>query len=520
MLDSESPVLSMNKIHMPKLKNVESALLTLERAQKLHLLIHLITNLKQSLVICGPKGIGKTALIDELTKCEKDILSLVNIQASSDLSFENLQYQLVRLLENQLGFDAENEDVSDVLSMLDKNHQKVVIIIDDAGRLMPGLIDTLIQFASENQSLKIVFSLTLDEMQLKKNSDRRIDDCHFIDIPPLTKKQCGFFLRSLSAQPGTNLEFNDINDQLIEKIYEKTDGVPGEIISEASKGNNFDIVSLWKYKWIGLVIIVALLLTTFASFLFNDEPESKQSREESISDNKSEKVEITPYYVRPETDVEINDPQIIEVENVNEKKSNEDQSSEIPVKKTEHKNSGVAKKAEKITLEDSIQHKKKTSIFHDEQEKNEIIELLGASAEKKIEPEKTSKKLVDKKRIKTVSIETKKKADENNKELKKDAIIRADDSMWVLKQPKNSYTMQLIVLSTQDAVSGFLSEYTSLSDNLKFFRKRKKGDNQYVVIYGSFKDAATASLKMKSLPPRFRKAWIRSFRGLQEMIKK
>lgn len=523
MQDNESPVFRMNKIHMPKIKSVESALLTLERAQKLHLLIHLITNLQQSLVICGSKGIGKTVLIDELTKCDKDTLSLVCIQGSSDLSFENFQYQLVRLLENQLEFDAENQDVSDVLSMLDKNNHKVVVIFDDAGLLMPRLIDTLIQFASENQCLKIVFSLTLDEIQLKKSSDRRIDDCHFIDIPPLTEKQCGVFLRSLSSQPGINLEFNNINEQLIEKIYKKTNGIPGEIIYEVSKENNFNIISLEKYKWTGLALIAALILTVLTNYLFNGEPEVSQSGDKNnlpLSKNKPEKVERTHYYVQSETDVEINNPQVDKVNKNEPKKSFPDK---IPVQKYEHKIKVVEKKAQQIKVkEDPFPQKKEkeNSKLQESIEKNKIAKLLGENTEQKIISDPPSKKLIDEDRIKTVPKEIKKKTDEKSEKLKKDVLVRADDSMWVLRQPKNHYTMQLIVLSTQDAVSGFLSEYKGLSDNLKFFRKRKQGENQYVVIYGSFKDAATASLKMKSLPARFRKAWIRSFRGLQEMIKK
>ena len=49
----------------------ETALITLERFQKLDLLIHLITNLKSSLVLCGPKGIGKTRLLTELKISKK-----------------------------------------------------------------------------------------------------------------------------------------------------------------------------------------------------------------------------------------------------------------------------------------------------------------------------------------------------------------------------------------------------------------------------------------------------------------
>ena len=60
MQDKDPFSFQFNKNQISSTRAEESSLITLERSQKLDLLIHLITNLRQSLVICGPNGIGKT----------------------------------------------------------------------------------------------------------------------------------------------------------------------------------------------------------------------------------------------------------------------------------------------------------------------------------------------------------------------------------------------------------------------------------------------------------------------------
>jgi len=143
MQDNESSAYYVKKNEVSQPRRVsESSLITLERSQKLDLLIHLISNLRQSLVICGPNGIGKTTLLDELEVRKQDLWSMVTIQASSNLSLESIQDGLFRFLKEK---DAEykNQELESILSELDKQNHKIVVIIDDAGKLIPGLWKTL-----------------------------------------------------------------------------------------------------------------------------------------------------------------------------------------------------------------------------------------------------------------------------------------------------------------------------------------------------------------------------------------
>lgn len=562
---------------MPNVKSAESALLTIERAQKLDLLIHLITNLRQSLVICGSNGIGKTTLLEELKKCEKDGLPVLSIPASSNLSFESFQGQLVKSLVKHLDYHVENQEVSAVLSLFEKKNHKIVIIIDDAGQLVPGLITTIIQYASENQCLRIVFALTPDEIQLKNNSDHGIEDCHFIEIPPLTKKQCGVFLQNLSAQPEVALSFNDINEPLIEHVYRETHGIPGAIISEVSKGVKNTVISWESYKWIGLALAAGLAVTLGGFFIFDEPEQDYNGRKNNAYQvaNESENTVITGSYDLPDEEdtpqvgVDSDDKKqekerfsrqkeqkedqvteiiennvagavkevipaeviehIVKVPAVVATVSNPSLNSELPVtnsvRKPEQQTKVSVEKLEKSQVKEAF-------IQGSEQEKNISIQTLikkindietarasDGSLEQKNSPEKTIKQ-PNKDTVKAAVTKSKDKISNKKERTRKESAAIKDDSKWILKQPENYYTMQLIVLSKRDAVTGFLQEYPKLLDGLKFFQKRKQGGSQFVVIYGSFKDAATASKKMKSLPPRYRKAWIRSFGGLHKMVKK
>ena len=98
MQGNETLAAHIKKKQVSPVSVIESSLITIERSQKLDLLIHLISNLRQSLVICGPYGIGKTTLLDELEVRKKELWSMLKIQASSNLSLESIQDKLLLFL--------------------------------------------------------------------------------------------------------------------------------------------------------------------------------------------------------------------------------------------------------------------------------------------------------------------------------------------------------------------------------------------------------------------------------------
>jgi DamX protein len=201
-------------------------LITKERTQKLDLLIHLLSNLTQALVVCGPEGIGKTTLLKILQERNTDSWRYCLIQGNAAISFEAIQEQLLRSQSAQPSPAAPGRPAG--------QYKQIVLVIDNAGALVPGLIAAIIQYAAASPVLKVVFALTHDELQVKRVSDRAIDDCHIVEIPSLSEKQCGDFLQHLSTLPYANVSFKAIGDNMVAHIYRETHGVPGRIIDKIS----------------------------------------------------------------------------------------------------------------------------------------------------------------------------------------------------------------------------------------------------------------------------------------------
>ena len=145
-------------------------------------------------------------------------------------------------------------------------------MIDEAGHLAPGLINTIIEYAAKNPVLRVIFVLTHDDLDVKNSSDSAIDDCHLIEIPPLSEKQCGEFLQHLATKPRSQVAFNEISDDMIEAVYRKTQGIPGRIIAELPdfEGAKQSDNSLWiLVAAVAGLVVLALGIQWFSASEYN-----------------------------------------------------------------------------------------------------------------------------------------------------------------------------------------------------------------------------------------------------------
>lgn len=222
---------------------VIAALITQERTQKLDLLIHLITNLKQSLIISGPNGIGKTTLLNVFQERTAGTWPIVSLSATTLLDFDKIQQLLLQGLTPSSNGNNVAQNLSAILHGLEKLNRQVVLIIDEAGMLLPDLLTRLTQYATTYPSLRIIFALTDDALALKRETDgAALDECHFIEIPALSETQCGEYLQLLSdrldaqelqsemaeglAQATKKIHHNPATN---EQLYKQTKGIPGKI---------------------------------------------------------------------------------------------------------------------------------------------------------------------------------------------------------------------------------------------------------------------------------------------------
>jgi DamX protein len=261
-------------------------LLTKERTQKFELLLHLIPNLKQHLIVGGASGIGKTFLLDMLYDLNSEAWQCCFVQGSAELSFETIEAQLTKtLLRNK------HVSLESALHNFQEQHKKIVLIIDDAGLLVSGLMTTLIEYATAQPALKLIFSLTPEARQNHRKTDKALDSCYLLEIPTLSKRQCTNFLRHLAAKPRTYGALL-IDEKLLEKIYRDTQGIPARIINDFTKlsRENQNDYSKWLIVFAG-VIILAIAINQGVRYL---KKESLKNDIPILPLETVEKIEKTP----------------------------------------------------------------------------------------------------------------------------------------------------------------------------------------------------------------------------------
>ncbi len=205
--------------------HVDYSLITQEHSAKLDLLSHLLSNSTRTIILCGSKGIGKTTLLNVFQQRRNASWHTCFIQGRADLSFEQIETQLIET-------SSQAQPLAHFFDQLAVQHKKIVLVIDDAGCLVPHLITTIINYAALHSVLNVVFVLTHDDLAIKTHSDSVIEDCHIIEIPPLSEAQCGDFLQHLALKSTFKIPIDSITDSMIASLYQQTHGIPANIITQ------------------------------------------------------------------------------------------------------------------------------------------------------------------------------------------------------------------------------------------------------------------------------------------------
>jgi cell division septation protein DedD len=96
-------------------------------------------------------------------------------------------------------------------------------------------------------------------------------------------------------------------------------------------------------------------------------------------------------------------------------------------------------------------------------------------------------------------------------------LQRIENVEWIRARNPGHFTLQLAAMSDEQTVKKFIKRQ-SQTGSFAYYRKKQKGRNFYVVIYGSFAnraDAKKAAAGFTSLKP-----WIRDFGSIQEIMSK
>jgi len=449
-------------------------LITKERTQKLDLLIHLLSNLTQALIVCGPQGIGKTTLLTILQQRKTESWRYCLVQGNADVSFETMQEQLAQTVSP--GKSAQS--LSMALGQYEDQHKQVVLIVDNAGELVPGLISAIIQYAAANSVLRVIFALTHDELQMKRGSDRAVDDCHIVEIPTLSEKQCGDFLQHLSTNPALSLSFKAITDNMIAHIYRETHGVPGRIVAELSGLSG--VKQGGKLKWL-LVFGVATLCAIVFGVQWR--AASKNSNKKVIAPVVEQKTDaIKTETPRPEAQIMLTLPPVQPVILQQEL-------------------------LEPALLEASREEPRQPVV--EEQVETEVTPILKNKSQS--EPVSAAKidRISDNKQSDDTQAKMAERLGEAGEKLKQAELKATVKSEESAVPSANNFTLQLMVLSKQASVNGILKKYPAMSSGFRAVKTVVNGQEKFILEYGSYPDAASANKARQSLPSEFSNAMVR-----------
>ncbi len=544
--------------------SAERSLISLERSQKLDLLLHLLANLQQSLIVCGPEGIGKTTLLAAVQQSRKDLWEVVLLTGSANSSFESIVADVLRHLNIARATDF---DISALRAACAR--QKVVLLIDDAGNLVPGLMTMLMELAYSLPGLRIAFALNHDQYHIKSGTDKLVEECHFIELPPLTKKQCGDFLQNLSAQPGAVVSYNAITDSLIEDLYRDTHGIPGKILAELPKLAHYQTR---KASRIGLWLAIAAVLAASGyavTFLLPPEITSVADAViapvSSINTVKTDiEIPATPAPVQQVPDaptaVVVKEPDSAPTPATSPVVASAAVTPEI---KPDPKPAvALVPPKPEPAPEPAITPTVATTSAPQPTLKPVPPPVVASSpnaAEIKPEPQPAPLPTVTPVQPKpeptpqpaiTTSVATtpapieavtQSKPETTPPEPPLTATPAAEvsataaesssakpperkpakpadqgsDQDWIMAQPPGNYTLQVMVLSNKLAALRFQKKYADYRDGLKFYAINKGEQEKYVVIYGSFQTAAQAMQLKAALPGEFKQALEKRFKAVQ-----
>lgn len=512
MLDNDKLTYSPNKRKTAFGDSDQShrLLLSPDRAQKFDLLIHLITNLQQSLIICGPEGIGKSTLIKALQDSHNDIWPICRVQGSSALSFESVITQLSQFLN--LSSATIRFDLSSLRAFCEK--QKVVLAIDDAGELVPGLIGELIDFSDSLPGLRLVFAMDSEHLPDKTESDHAVEACHFIELPPLNQRQCFEYLQNLSVQPGSALSFNAINDALAEELYRKTDGIPGKLLAQLPKLSQYQSrQNLRLGVWGSLAVIVIASVFAIRSFLPADTDEAATARIDEPAQTETEAMPSVSETAAPP-------PTIESSEEASPAPSTTDEPSPIepPLLTTEPPEAAGGEPENDLSapLDATTPAPDLVSVLAPESKEPQVPALTAAPEIPAQEPPPAPKKPAP---TETLTPKQTELASPPKPSLAAPSKTKTEsdtgDLEWIQAQPASNYTVQLMVLSYKNSVDRFMKKHAEYRDELKYYTIGKSGQEKYVLIYGSFQSATDALNSKSTMPDEFNKGIVKRFKLIQ-----
>jgi DamX protein len=456
-------------------------LITRERTEKLELLNHLIANLAHAIIICGPNGIGKTLLLKSFQNAAIDSWMFCFLKADNQLNLQKIQELLGETIKQNMP-DFKLQALENAFERMVRREMKIVLVLDDAGLLAPGLIEKIIAYADGNPVLRIIFALTHSELYLKNGTDPTIEDCYQIEIPPLSEKQCGEYLEYLSTLPRPRIQFGAINESMVETLYRETHGIPGNILTQLPKDNSHNKTD---YSNTALFCaVIGLVFVALSAQWWSSRPKIVSAKPVATESNQSN-------LSVGQTGTNNSDAQ-----------SPEDSASQQMQQATQTSSTNISGEIRNDVINDSHSHAMiEEGLKRDESHLQQapIAAQTKENPSQPPSPPQLTEQVTAADQLPTAT-----------------PVPLDEGGHWLMKQPVENVTLQLMALSNEQAIVEVMQRNQALGQNLKYMKtKTRRGRDRFVLLYGSFASPEQANLERRNLPKELQKTWSRRISAIQ-----
>jgi len=206
--------------------------------QRIDLIRHLIQFGRQIVVLTGPPGAGKSALIERITEAHENNWQVMRFSAGPTLN----RATLLGKTASELGLSARTGDdealteaIRKRVQIANRRGETTVLAIDDAHTLPADTRTCLAKLAhsvDESTELKVVLSADpaqsplIDQLQ-NENSQHTL--VHVVELPRLNEAQTAAMLKHRWDSAYGNLDF-PLERTALSQIYRQSNGIPGKAI--------------------------------------------------------------------------------------------------------------------------------------------------------------------------------------------------------------------------------------------------------------------------------------------------
>lgn len=473
--------------------------------QRLNLILHLLRATQRVSLVVAAEGVGKTTLLDELTRRAGTDMRLCRLDGGKAIDQTQLVTKCAQAFSSAPTATGEVSATSlkNQLITLKKHQVTAVLIVDDVHRLNKATLAKLAEMLTWQEGEQYLLQAVLTSKSVHTPLSDKSSRLHTLHLPTLAADEIQPYLITRLQGVGYQGAVHPFKKSDIRRFYRRSKGVPARI-NQLAHQRLLGVARLtpeWLrfhrlgryFKWLVYTLLVVLLaLALFyqeqINAVFN--PPSTDTAEVTIPDTDNEL-----------TTVDVEDDQ------VTSKREADRQELETLVSELETDLPSTDETP--VLMLDPMWIGGMLASAEDQNSRTEIpssLTLDGAlnlSAQPEAEQEAPD------------TAETK---SEPLSELTANPDIQSTE--WILSRPSSDYTFQLMGSWELTDISEFIDDY-ELAGDVAVFSSLRDGKNWHAVIYGQYpsRDAAVKARDSWTPPRNNMSNWLRRFDSVQRQIR-